>query len=83
MRKADTGGGIAIVLREEEGWGDEGVRSFGTNVVSFTVTSGQKRWYVVEAYVYPNNLPEVHQIAHVLECGPEGVEKLLVVDINA
>ena len=81
-RRVDHGG-VAIIRREEEGWGVEGVRRFGPNVVIFTVTSGQKRWYVVGAYVPPNDLPTVHWITHALACGTERVEKLLVGDINA
>ena len=59
------------------------MRIFGPNVVSFTVKSGQKHWYVVRAYVPPNDFLEVQRITHVLACGPEGVGKLLVGDINA
>ena len=59
-------GGIVIVWREEEVWEVEGVRSFGPNVVSFTVTLVQKNWYVVGAYVPPNNLQAIHQIKYAL-----------------
>ena len=62
--------------------GFEGVTSFGPNVVSLKVMLGWKRWYIVGAYVPPENLPAVHQITHALSCGPEGVMKLLVLDIN-
>ena len=44
-------GGISSIWGEQEVWQVEGVRSFGPKVVSFTVTSGQKHWYVVGAYV--------------------------------
>ena len=37
-----TLGGIAIVWRDKEGRGVEGVQSFGPNLVSFTVTTGRK-----------------------------------------
>ena len=50
--------------------GVERVRRFGTNVVSFTITLGQKRWYIVRAYVPPNDLPGVNNIKHALSCGP-------------
>ena len=33
-------GAITIVCREEEAWQVEDVASFGTNVVSFTITAG-------------------------------------------
>ena len=35
-------GGFSIIWIEEKGWQVVGTRSFGTNVVSFKVTSGQK-----------------------------------------
>ena len=63
-------GGIVIVWREADVWGVEGVRSFGPNVVSFIATSGQKRWYVVGAYVPPNDLPMIQWITQELACGP-------------
>ena len=51
-------------------------------MVSFTVTLVWKGWYIVGAYVPPNNLPAVHKITHALACGPEGVRKMLVGDLN-
>ena len=56
---------------------------FGSNVVSYTVTSGRKRWYVVGSYVTPNDLTEVHQLTNVLSCGLERLGELLVGDLNA
>ena len=78
-----TRGGVAIVWREAKGWGVEGVRSFGPNVVSFIITLGRKLWYVVGAYVLPNDLPTVNWITQVLACKPKGVGKMLVGDLNA
>ena len=48
-------GEITLVWREETGWQVESVTVFGLNMVSFTITAGQKRWYVVGAYVTPND----------------------------
>ena len=59
------------------------MRRFGPNVVSLKVTSGKKCWYVVGAYMPPNNLPVVIRITHVLACGMEGVGLLIVGDLNA
>ena len=64
--RESTPGGITIVWREDEGWGVEGVRSFGPNLVSFIIMSGRKRWYSVEAYVPPNDLPTVNWITQPL-----------------
>ena len=51
-------------------------------MVSFTVTSGQKFWYIIGAYVPPNDLTAVHQISHALTCWMEGVGRILVGDFN-
>ena len=56
--------------------------SFGTNVVSFTITTGWKKWRVVGAYVPVNNQPGVHWVVQALSREPEGVGTLLVDDLN-
>ena len=44
---------------------------------------GRKLWYVVGAYVPPNEQLAVHWIAQALTCGMEGAGKLLVGELNA
>ena len=56
---------------------------FGSNVVSFKITAGRKLWYVVGAYVPPNNQPTVYRVEQALAHGPAGVETLLFSDLNA
>ena len=53
---------ISIVWREEEGCQVEGVTSFGINVVIVTITEGRKHWYIVGAYVPPNDQLNVHRV---------------------
>ena len=55
---------------------------FRPNVLSFTITTGKKFWYVVSAYVPPNNKMTVHWVDQALARGQEGVEMLLVRDVN-
>ena len=74
---------ITIVCREEAGWKVEGATSFVPHVEFFTITAGQKRWYVVGKYVPPNDQLTVHQVEQALARFPEGVETLLVGDLNA
>ena len=50
-------GGIAIDWREVEVWKFEGATKFGQKMASFTIMSRRRRWYVVVAYVPPNNQP--------------------------
>ena len=44
-------GGITIVWREEAGSQVEGASSFGTNVLSLTITEVRKHWYIFGAYI--------------------------------
>ena len=76
-------GGIAIVWRDAELWGVDGVWNFGPNMVSFISTSGRKRWYSVGAYVPPNDLPTINWTRKSLYCGPKGVNNMPVVNLNA
>jgi hypothetical protein len=62
-------GGFAICWRDSEVSQTEGIRFHGPNVVSCEVTSGQKRWLVLGAYIPPseatnktvNFVQEAHQ----------------------
>ena len=42
----------------------ESTYSFVPNVVSFLLMLVARRWYVVGAYVPPNDVPDVHCEAH-------------------
>ena len=46
--------------------------NFGPNVVSLLLLSGVRRWYVVGAYVMPNDVPKVHQVEQALAENPKG-----------
>ena len=52
-------------------------------MVSITITTGQKQWYVVREYRPPNDKPMVHRLEQALAHVPAGVETLLVGDLNA
>ena len=54
-----------------------------TTYQSFTITEGWKLWYVVRANIPSNCQPMVHQVDQALVCGLEGVERLLVGNLNA
>ena len=57
--------------------------SFGPNVVSFLLTLGKRQWYVVWAYVLPNNMPDVHCVDQALQAAPKVLEIILRGDLNA
>ena len=76
-------GGISIIWREEAGWKVEGAMRFGTNVVSFTITTGRKIWNVFREYIPPSYQLAVHQVMQDLAYEPIRVDKLLVGDLKA
>ena len=52
-------------------------------MVSFKITAGEKRWYIVGVYMPPNDQPMVNWVEKYLEHGPAGVEVLMVRDLRA
>ena len=59
-------GGIAIICQEEAGWHVECGTGFGTNVLIFQITEGQKLWYIIGAYGTPNNQTTVYRVEQAL-----------------
>ena len=64
-------------------WQVEGTAIFFPNVVSFLLTSGARQWYVVGAYVSPNNVPTLHRVEQALRLAPKGFKLILVGELNA
>ena len=60
----------------------EGTTIFGTNVVTFLLMLGERRWYVVGAYVPPNNGPTMHCVEQAPKAAPKGVEVIMLGDLN-
>ena len=59
-------GGVSVIWREEVGWQIEGITNLEQNVVSLLLTTGSRRYYVVGAYVPPENAPTVYCIDQAL-----------------
>ena len=76
-------GGIAVVWKEEVGWQVERTVNFGPNVVSCLLTSRARIWYVVGAYMPPDNAPAVHQVEQDLLAKPKGIDTIFLEDLNA
>ena len=55
-----------MVWRDEAGWQVEGIVNFSPNMPSFLLTLGSQRWYIVGAYVPPNDAPAVYRVDHAL-----------------
>ena len=67
-------GGFIVTWREKTGWQVEGIANYGPNVLSFVLTTGRRRWYVVEAYVPPNNAPTIPCVDEALGQAAKGEE---------
>ena len=61
----------------------EEIVNFIPNVARLLLTLGSWRWYVIRAYVPPNNVPAVHSIEHALEAYTKVMEAILLGDLNA
>ena len=59
-------GGVAVVWRVAKGWQVENTAIFGPNVVSFLLILGERRWYIVGAYVPPNDVPAMNLVEQAL-----------------
>ena len=48
-------GGIALFYRSKPHFVVEAVEKFGPNVLGFQVATGERRWYIVGAYIAPED----------------------------
>ena len=76
-------GEILTVWRVDTGWQVDGIFNFGPNMASFLLMSGSRIWYIVGAYMPPNNTPAVHCAEQALEASPIGMEVILLGDLNS
>ena len=63
-------GSTAVMWRQEEVWQIKGMTKYGPNVVSFMLTMGWKRWYVVGEYIPPNDQSSVRRVEQALAYFP-------------
>ena len=61
----------------------ENTASFGPNVVSFLLILGARQWYIVGAYMPPNDGPRMHCVEQALQAVPKGLELILMGSLNA
>ena len=47
-------GGVALFFEQSKDWSVEGTKAFGPNVIRTTLVSGNKRWYIIGAYIPPS-----------------------------
>ena len=62
-----------MFCREAAGWKVEDRIKFGPNMMSFLLTSGMRRWYILGAYMPLNYEPDVHCVDQTLAALTKGV----------
>ena len=72
-----------MVWRAATGCQVENTASFGPNVVSFLLILGARQWYIVGAYMPPNDGPRMHCVEQALQAVPKGLELILMGELNA
>ena len=76
-------GRVAVFWRAAKVWKVKNTDILGPNMVSFLLTSGERRWYVVGVYMPPNDVPDVHCVEQALQAAPKRLEMILMGDLNA
>ena len=71
-----------MVWRATKGWQVESTASLGPNMLSFIRTSGARRWYVIGAYMPPNNSLSMYHMYQTLRAAPKGLEIILMRYLN-
>ena len=51
-------------------------------MVSFVLTTGRRRWYVVGSYVPPNEAPDIVRMEEALGQAAKGLDIILMGDLN-
>ena len=72
-----------MVWRVAKGFQVEGTATFRPSVVSFLLTLGARQWYIIGAYVPPNDVTAVHYMKQAMRAAPKGLEIVLMGNMNA
>ena len=60
----------------------ETFQSHGTDVISFQLVSGDRRWYIVGRYLVPDGASTIEDVVAAIGKRPRGGALLLVGDFN-
>ena len=58
------------------------VHQFGPNVVGFQLATGERRWYIVGCYLFPDNTSAIESLVADLKEQPRGAELMVAGDFN-
>ena len=61
----------------------EAVEKFGPNVLGFQVATGEQRWYIVGAYIAPEDEETMERVVAEIGRKPRGAEMMVAGDFNA
>jgi hypothetical protein len=75
-------GGVALIYRESEYWKVESVKRFGSDVISFQLATGQKRYSCVGGYIPPKDKSIIESVGKAFDSLPKGAI-ILLRDLNA
>ena len=75
-------GGVAVFYRPSPHFAMEAVRQFGSNVVSFQLATGARRWYIIGFYLSPDDTSTIESVVAALKDLPRGAAPMLVGDLN-
>ena len=82
-------GGVALLYKPSKEWNIEGIKWYGSNVISFRITSGKFRWRVVGMYFpHGHNEEVIQECNNILQLVEKAVENkwkrvILLGDLNS
>ena len=65
-------GGVALFYRSEPHFVVEAVEKFGPNVLGFQLATGARRWYIVGAYIAPEDKETMERVVAAIRKKPRG-----------
>ena len=60
----------------------EEVREYGSNVISFEVVTGRRRWYIIGCYIDPDDNRTIERVVTALGDQPRGTALVVAGDFN-
>ena len=75
-------GGVVLFYRSTPHFVVEAVERCGPNVMGFQVASGERRWYIVGAYVAPEDEVTMETVVAAIGRKPPGAELMVTGDFN-
>ena len=75
-------GRVTLFYRPSPLFAVEAVREYGSNVISFEVATGARRWYIIRCYLAPNETETIDRVVTALGDRPKGTTLVVAGDLN-